>query len=344
MLAAVIESHGGPETINVREVPSPKPGAGEVLLKVRAAGMNHIDLRVRRGGRGTLMFPHVLGSDAAGTVAAVGRGVPQTLEARDVVVYPGTTCGQCPACRRGQDSECETFGLLGVSAPGTFAQYVVVSAASVAPKPEFMSFEEAAAVTVAYLTAWRMLYTRAGLAPGQRVLVHGVGGGVALAALQLAVRSGAEVLVTSSSNDKLRKASLLGAAAGFNYKTSQSLAEDIMAATDGAGVDVVIDSVGAATIPLGMSVLRKGGKLVLCGVTGGPEAQVDARALYWNQLQILGSTLGTRQEHRDLLAAMSAGRIKPAIDAVYPLAKVVDATRRMEGSEQFGKLVLTVPE
>ena len=343
MKAVTIRAAGGPEVVRIEEVPSPDLAAGEVVVEVRAAALNHLDIWVRKG-RGGLKFPHVLGSDAAGIVAEVGPGVAGVAVGDAVVVYPGLVCGRCDACLAGRQSECDTFGIVGLGRWGTFAEYVSVPAANVAPRPPHLSFDEAAALPLAHLTAWRMLMTRAALRPGETVLIHGIGGGVALAGLQIARLAGASVIVTSSSDDKLARAKRLGAAHGVNYRAAPDVAKVVRDLTGGRGVDVVMDTVGAATWPIDFAAVRRGGRIVLCGVTTGPAAETPLQSLYWNQLTVMGSTLGSHEDFRLMLAAMAAAGARPVIDTVFSLDHAGEALARMEAGQQFGKLVLHVAE
>ena len=342
MKAAVIREHGGPDVIRIEDVPEPRPGPQEVVVAVRAGALNHLDVWVRRGGRAELKFPHVIGSDGAGVVAAVGKDVRGIAVGQEVVVVAGLSCGICEACRAGEVSLCESFGIVGMASPGTFAEKVCVPAVNVAPKPPGLSFEQAACLGVAYGTAWRMLFTRANLRPGETVLIHGIGGGVALAALQFVKSAGARAIVTSSSDEKLKKARQMGADGAINYKQTADVAAAVRELTGGRGVDVAFDTVGAATWPINFAVAHKGTRIVLCGVTGGAEAVTDLRALYWNQLTVLGSTFASRSDFLAMLRTVEAARIEPVIDSALPLEQVVEANRRMEEGKQFGNIVLRI--
>lgn len=344
MKAAVIHGHGELDVVHVEDVPEPKPAADEVVLKVLCAGLNHLDIWVRKGRPGTqLKTPHVLGSDAVGVVQAVGGQVKDVKVGDEVVVYPGIGCGHCEACERGERSLCPSFGIIGLNRAGTFAERVAAPASNVYPRPTHLSNEEAGGFVLAYLTAWRMLMTRAEVELGDSVLIHGIGGGVALCALQLAQRVGAEVIVTSSSDDKLARAQELGADHAINY-TREDVAEHVRQVTSSRGVDVVIDAVGAATWPIDLSVVRKGGRIVLCGITTGPLAETNLQAVYWNQLTILGSTLGSLGELRQMIRAVTVSGLKPVVDEVFPLESVRDAMKKMETGKQFGKIVLKVSD
>ena len=341
MKAAVIFENGDIDCITYEDVPEPAVTAGEVLLEVRAAALNHLDIWVRRGRPGLeLPVPHILGSDAAGVVLEVGGNVDHVRPGDEVLINPGLSCGQCEFCRRGEQSECISFGIVGMNRPGTFAEQVTLPAANVFPKPAHLTPEEAAALPLAYLTAWRMLMTRARLCPGETVLIHGIGGGVALAGLQLARLAGARVLVTSSSNEKLMRAREFGADECINYANNPCLGDAIRDLTSGRGVDIAFDTVGAATWPVNFRAVRRGGRIVHCGVTTGAEAAVNISNLYWNHLVVMGSTMGSDEEFRQMLAAVTAARMRPFLDSVHPLNQAREATQRMEASEQFGKIVL----
>jgi NADPH:quinone reductase-like Zn-dependent oxidoreductase len=342
MKAAVIHEHGDLDVLRVEDIEEQRPGPGEVVLRVLCAGLNHLDVWVRKGRPGArLQASHVLGCDAVGTVAQVGEGVESPKVGEQVVINPALSCGRCEFCRRGEQSMCVSFGIMGLSRSGTFAEQVVVPAGNCHPRPAHMSDEEAGAFALAHVTAWRMLMTRCALKPGETVLIHGIGGGAALAALQFAKLVGAEVFVTSSSNDKLSRAGELGADHTLNYEQG-NVAEWIAHETSGRGVDVAVDTVGAATWPQDFACVRKGGRVVLCGVTTGSKAESDLRALYWNQLSIQGSTMGSVEDFRQMLRAVTVNKLKPVIDTVFRLAQVRDAMERMETGSQFGKIVLRI--
>jgi len=344
MKAAVIHEHGELERVKVEEIAEPKLGKGEVILNVKSAGLNHLDIWVRKGRPGLkVAMPHILGSDAAGVVAAVGDNVTKVKVGDEVVLNPGVSCGSCEYCRRGEQSECLSFGIVGMSRQGTFAEYVAVPAQNIYPKPAYMNFDQAGAFVLSCLTAWRMLMTRARLEPGQTVLLHGIGGGVALCALQLAKLIGACVIVTSSSDSKLTRAKQIGADHTINYKTVD-VVERVKDITSGRGVDVVIDTVSAATWPIDFSAVRRGGKIVLCGITTGAKAETNLQVLYWNQLTIMGSAMGSDEDFRRMLQAVTIAKLKPVIDSVEPLENIRVAMGKMETGEQFGKIVLRISE
>jgi NADPH:quinone reductase-like Zn-dependent oxidoreductase len=342
MKAAVIYEHGGLDCVKVEEVAEPKIGKNEVMLKVKSAGLNHLDIWVRKGRPGLkLVFPHILGCDAAGVVVGVGADVTNVNVGDQVVLNPAVSCGSCEYCRRGEQSECLSFGIMGMGRQGTFAECVAVPARNVHPKPAYMNFDQAGAFVLSCLTAWRMLFTRAQVGPGETLLIHGIGGGVALCALQLAKLAGICVIVTSSSDSKLARASQIGADHTINYK-AEDVAVRVKDFTSGRGVDIVIDTVGAATWPIDFSVVRRGGKIVLCGITTGPKAETNLQALYWNQLTIMGSTMGSDEDFRRMLMAVTTAKLKPIIDSVEPLEGVQESMGKMEAGEQFGKIVLRI--
>ncbi len=342
MKAAVIREHGELDVVQVQAVEEPKPKPGEVVVKVLCAGLNHLDIWVRKGRPGSnLQMPHVLGSDAVGVVTAVGEGVQSPKTGEQVVINPALSCGHCEFCRQGRQSVCADFGIVGLVRPGTFAEQVAVPAGNCYPRPAHLSDEEAGVLALAHVTAWRMLMTRAQIKPGEMILIHGIGGGVAVAALQFAKMTGAEVYVTSSSNDKLSHAKRLGADHTLNYG-KESVTKWIESETAGRGVDVAIDAVGAATWPLDIACVRKGGRIVLCGVTTGAKAETNLQILYWNQLNVMGSTMGSDEDFRQMLRAVTVNELKPVVDAVLPLDRAREAMERMETAGQFGKIALRI--
>lgn len=344
MKAAVITEHGELDKVNVVELARPKPGPGEVLIQVKSAALNHLDIWVRKGRPGvTMSMPHILGSDASGVISEMGSQTSGFTVGDEVIVNPGLSCGRCEYCARGEQSECSSFGIVGMSRPGTFAEYIAVPTTNVYRKPTHLSFDEAAALPLAYVTAWRMLMTRAGLKPGQTLLIHGIGGGAALAALQLAKLAGSDVIATSSSDEKLGRAEQIGAKHTINYKR-QDVAICVKELTSGRGVDVVFDTVGMATWPIDFACVRRGGKIVICGVTSGAKAEINLQALYWNQLIVMGSTMGSDDDFRAMLSAVSSAKLKPVVDSVFPLAEVREAMSKMEAGQQFGKIVLKISD
>jgi NADPH:quinone reductase-like Zn-dependent oxidoreductase len=345
--ALTISEHGDLDRLQYRtDLPIPEPGEGQVRVRVLSAALNHLDLWVVRGLPGvTIRPPWVMGADGAGVIDAVGPGAPaQTPEAgRMVMINPGISDRTCEFCRRGEQSLCVRFGLLGEHHPGTFAEYVVVPATNVRATPEGVSPDLAAAYTLVTLTAWRMIVSRAAVQPGETVLIWGIGGGVALAALAIAKLRGARVWVTSSDDSKLEHARGLGAEETFNH-SRVDVAKEVRARTGKRGVDVVVDNVGAATWRQSTGSLMKGGRLVTCGATSGATVETDVRKLFWNQWTILGSTMGSDAEFDAIVGELAAGRLQTPIDTVFPLEQGRVALKRLREAEQFGKIVLRVAE
>ena len=342
MKAIRFHEFGGPEKLRYEDVSEPKPGPGEVLVALRAAALNHLDLFVRNGGIPKTPLPHIGGADGAGVVAASGPGATRYAIGSRVFFDPGLSDGTCDYCARGEHPLCDRWEILGEHRDGTFAQAVVMPEVNLRPIPERISFEEAAAFPLVFLTAWRMVVGKARVQPGETVLILGIGGGVAIAALQIAKHSGARVFVTSGSDAKLERARQLGADVMINHKTSD-FSKEVWTATEKRGVDVVIDDVGAATWPGSIRALAKGGRLVTCGATSGPKPEEDIRRIFTKQISIYGSTMGTRHNWEQVTKLLDAGALKPVIDTTYPLEQAATAEQRMERAEQFGKLVLTIP-
>ncbi len=342
MKAALFHEFGGPERIRVEEVQTPTPGAGEVLVRVRACGLNHLDLWVL-GGLPALKtpLPFWTGCDIAGEVAAVGPGVTGIQTGTRVAVNPSLSCGVCEWCVKGEDSMCVRYAILGEHVRGGLAESVTVPAANLLPLPAHVGFEEAAAFILVNMTAWRMLVTQAALRPAEDLLVLGVGGGVSSAAVQIGKLCGARVFVTSSSDDKLRRAKALGADEGVNY-TQGDWTKAVRDWTGKRGVDVVLDNVGAATWAGSLRVLANGGRLVTCGSTSGPVGETNIPIVFWRQLRIIGSTMANRREFRDVMGQLFAGRLKAVVDRTFPLADTAAALTLLQKAQQFGKLVVTL--
>lgn len=342
MRALTIDGYGL-ENVALRDVPAPEPGPGEVTVEVKAAAFNHLDLWTLRG---TLKiehrFPHVLGADGAGVVAATGAGVPPGIHPGDrVLVNPAMSCGTCERCRAGEQSECSAFRMLGEHEPGTVAELVKVPAANVFPIPGHLDFAEAAALGVTFITAYRMLFTRGGLKPGEWVLITGIGGGLALSLFQLARPVAGKLLVTSSSPEKLERAAELGADGGVDYR-EEDVGRAVRRLTGKRGVDLVADSAGGASLESSLRALRKGGRLVNAGATAGATAEIDVRRIFWNQLAIIGSTMGSVADVSDMLRLVAGSKLRPIVDRVVPLDEAPDALRLLDEGGQFGKIVVRV--
>jgi NADPH:quinone reductase-like Zn-dependent oxidoreductase len=342
MRALTMTGLGGPEQLAVQEVPRPTLAQpDDVLVRIRAAALNRVDLFVLGGlPKAQHTFPHILGSDGAGIVEAIGAEVTGIRPGDRVMINPGIACNRCDACRAGDHPLCRGYRILGEHLEGTCAEYVVVPAANAVPFGTTFSWAEAAAFPLATLTAWRMLTTRARLRAGETVLIWGIGGGVSLAALQIAKLIGARTIVTSGTDAKLEVAKRLGADVLLNHR-DLDVAREVRSLT-GSGADVVVDSVGESTWEASLRALRPMGRLVTCGATSGPNVALDIRRLFWFQWSILGSTMGNHREFREIVSLAERGLLRPPVDSVRPLAEGRSAFERMAAGTQIGKLVLEV--
>lgn len=346
MRALTIDAHGELDQLKYREdLPIPEITApDEVRVRVRAAALNHLDLWVVRGVPGVRIEPGwILGSDCAGVVDAVGPAVTSVHVGDHVVVNPGVSDRTCGFCRTGDNPLCLQYRILGEHRPGAMAEFVVVPTANVLAIPDHISLTTAAAFPLATLTAWRMVVSRARVGPDDQVLIQGIGGGVALAALQITKLFGARAWVTSGSDAKLERARALGADETLNHR-QVDVAREIRSRTGKRGVEIVIDCVGEATWNSSLGALGKRGRLVTCGGTSGPFVQTDVRRLFWNQWTIMGSTMGSDAEFASIVAEFRAGKLFPPIDSVHPLRDGRDAFARLQSGEQFGKVVVEVDE
>lgn len=342
MKAAFLTGHGGNEVVEIGERPRPVRSAGNVLISLKAATLNRVDLYMRDSGAGiTHRLPQIMGIDGAGTVEEADESETRLSPGQRVVVHPGIGCGRCEYCLRGESVLCTSIRYLGEHRDGTLAQYVSVPATNVFPMPAMLDFAEAAALGVVHLTAWRMLFTKAALKPWETVLIFGVGGGVSLAALQLAKLAGSRAIVTSRDDTKLQRAFSMGADHAINGST-QDVVKTIMALTDGRGVDVVIENVGAAVWSSALKSVARGGRIVTCGATTGDQPAADLRRIFIRQLQIFGSTLGTLDEYRDLLALAVRGGLRPVSDSRHALDDVHSALDRLASGAQFGKIAIEI--
>jgi NADPH:quinone reductase-like Zn-dependent oxidoreductase len=343
--ALTISAHGGTDKLEYRtDVPQPEPAAGMVRVRVHAAALNHLDVFTLAGLPGiTITPPWVMGADGAGVIDRMGDNATSFNEGDRVVINPGLSDRTCEYCKAGEQSLCVKFRLLGEHAPGTFADYVVVPEANIRKIPDSVTFETAAAATLANLTAWRMLITRARVTDTDDVLIWGIGGGVAQAAMRIAKARGARVWVTSGSDEKLERAKSLGADEIINHRTS-SVGKEVRARTGKRGVSVVVDSVGQSTWSESLIALGRAGRLVTCGGTSGAMVQTDVRRLFWNQWTIMGSTMGNDAEMNAVTDELYAGRLLPVIDSTFSLADGRAAFERMLNGEQFGKIVIRVAE
>jgi len=340
MRACVLTAAGGIDKLQITEVPdAPAPKAGEVRVAIRAAALNHLDLFVAEGLPGAgREFPHIVAADGAGVVETVGPGVTNVQPADRVLINPGISDYTCEFCRAGEHSLCVNYRLLGEHLPGTMAELVTVPAQNVVRGPNLspaLTWAEAAAFSLVTLTAWRMLVTRSHLKAG-------IGGGVSLTAMRIAKLVGARVIVTSSDDAKLAAAKQLGADVTLNHRTQQVAAE-VRALTNKRGVDVVVENVGAATWDDSLRCLRRGGRLVTCGATSGPQVHLDLRRLFWHHWSILGSTMGNAAEYAEVVRRLGQGELRPVVDRVYPMEQARDAFERLAKGEQLGKIVVELP-
>ncbi len=338
-----VARHGGPEALEWGEWPDPSPGPGEVMVRVRACALNHLDLWLRNGVPGhRFPLPLVPGSEIAGDVAAVGPGVTDLAPGTACFLASGVSCGVCARCLAGLDHLCPKYGLLGEHRDGGYAELVNVPRRNVLPLPRGLSYVEAAALPLGFLTAWHMLTARAALAPHEDVLLHAAGSGVTSAGIQIARLLGARrILVTAGSEAKLARARELGATHGILYNQGDFV-RTAREMTQGEGVDVVFDHVGGETFERSLKLLKRGGRIVLCGSTSGPEARINLRALFFKQLSILGSTMGSLAELLSLLPYFDSGALRPVVDRTFPLAEAPAAQEFLARRGAFGKLVLTV--
>ena len=342
MLAARIHGHGGAEVLRVDEIPIPERKRGEVLIRMMAGGLNRVDLYMRASGGGiTHRLPIILGLDGAGVIEEADEASP-FHPGDPVVIYPGQPCGACEFCREGEEVLCLRGRIFGEQVDGTFAEFVSAPAMSVMRKPDALDFLQAASLSVAWLTAWRMIMTKARLLPGETVLIFGIGGSVSLAAMQIASSLGARAIVTSRDEKKLERARAFGAAEVIHDRGVAAILDEVMKITDRRGVDVVIENVGKAVWGAAMRSLVRGGRLVTCGATTGDDPPADLRRLFIRQLQVLGSTLGNRSEFAAMAAFIESRGIKPHIDAVFPLRDLDAALDRLESGRQFGKIGLQI--
>ena len=338
MKAVRIHQFGGPEVLTYETVPDPRPRKDQVLVRVRACAMNHLDLFVRKGLPG-VNLPHILGSDIAGEVAEIGDYVTGFEVGQRVLLAPMSFCNHCPKCVAGLQNQCRQFTVLGNAVDGGNCELIAVPAVNVIPIPDSLDFNQAASVPLVFLTGWHMLIGRAVLRPGQTVLILGANSGVGIAAIQIAKMLHARVITTAGDEGKIEMARELGADFVINHY-QQKISEEVRKITNFEGVDVVIEHVGQATWEQSVKSLKTGGTLVTCGATTGPKVDIDLRFLFSRQISLLGSYMGTMSELYEVLGHVFAGRLKPVIDHIVPLKDVRIAHEYMEKSQMFGKIVL----
>ncbi|HJS70954.1 MAG TPA: zinc-binding dehydrogenase [Gaiellaceae bacterium] len=326
MKAVRIHEDGGPEVLRYEDAPDPVAAPGEVLIGLRAASLNHLDVWLRRG-LPSAPKPRILGADGAGVVVALGEGVDRFREGDEVVINPGLD---------------EGARIVGEHMDGTHAELIALPADYIYPLPDGLTFEQAAAFPLVFETAYRMLVTRGGLKAGEWVFVWGIGGGVATAAMQVAKALGARVIVTSSSDEKLARARELGADATVNHAEAD-VAAAVREATDGHGADIVVEHVGEATWKTSLQVAASGGRVAVCGATSGPNPPANLHRIWWKQLTVLGSTMGTQADFQAVYELVASGRAEPVVDRAFPLAEAAAAHEHLEAGRQLGKVVLTIP-
>jgi NADPH:quinone reductase-like Zn-dependent oxidoreductase len=340
--AVVLRTHGGPEVLARETIDLPDPGPREVRVRVRAVALNHLDIWVRRGMPNLkLSYPHRLGADVVGEIDAVGPGASAAKPGDRVVVSPGVSCGVCQRCLSGQDNLCRQYGILGEHTSGGYARHVVIPDANVLPYPGDLPYAQAAAVPLAFLTAWQMVVDKGGVRPGQTVLVQAAGSGVSSAAIQIAKLHGARVIATTGTDAKGERARAIGADEVINY-TSQDFVAEAKKLTAKRGVDLVIEHVGGEVMAKSVLATAAGGRIVTCGATAGYEPKIDLRHVFFRQIEILGSTMGSKGSLFGILEHVRAGRLRPVVDRVMPLWDAAEAHRVLESRAVFGKVVLEV--
>ncbi|MFN3368921.1 MAG: zinc-binding dehydrogenase [Thermus sp.] len=342
MKAVVMEARGGPEVLKVAEVPTPEPGPKEVRIRVKAAALNHLDIWVRKGvASPKLPLPHILGADASGVVDAVGPGVTGFVPGDEVVVNPGLSCGHCERCLAGEDNLCPRYEILGEHRFGAYAEYLVVPEVNLLKKPQNLSFTEAAAIPLTFLTAWQMVVDKLQVRPGEDVLVMAAGSGVSVAAIQIAKLFGARVIATAGSEEKLRKAKELGADEIVNY-THPDWPKEVRRLTGGKGADKVVDHTGALYFEGVIRATANGGRIAIAGASSGYEGTLPFAHVFFRQLSILGSTMGSKSRLFPILRFVEQGKLKPVVGQVLPLEEAAEGHRLLEERRVFGKVVLRV--
>ncbi|MBI4430430.1 MAG: zinc-binding dehydrogenase [Candidatus Omnitrophica bacterium] len=340
MNAVLLNGHGGLEKLEYGQVPTPKPNAGEVLVRVRACALNHLDIWTRMGMPGVeIKMPHILGCDISGEIAGHGPDVSGFRAGQRVLLLPGMSCGNCDACAAGWDSACDQYKIIGFLRPGGYAEYVSVPSRNVIPVSDKLKFEEWASIPLVFLTAWHMLVKHGRLAKGETVLIQGASSGVGSAAIQIAKYFGATVITTVGDDGKAERAKKLGANFIVNYQTTRT-ADEVKKISKGRGVDLVIDHIGNNTWEQSLASLAKRGRLVTCGATTGGDVKFNLRYLFTRQISITGSYMGGRPALLEIVKLVEAGNLKPVVDKTFPLKQAAQAQERMESRRHFGKIIL----
>jgi len=342
MKAVLFHNHGGPEVLQYTDFPTPQPKSGEVLVRLRAAALNRMDIFVRNGWAGLkLELPHINGADGAGEVAELGEGVRDFHVGERVVINANVGCGECDFCQKGEDNKCRTWHLLGETIRGTYTEYVCVSARQLYKLPDGFDFHKAAAAALVYQTAWHSLVTRGKVQAGETVAIVGAGGGVNSASIQIAKCLGARVIVIGLNSKKLEQAESLGADILIDRSLEEDWSKAVFRATEKRGVDVVVDNVGS-TFPLSLRALGKGGRLLTVGNSAAPKFEIDNRYIFAKHLSILGSTMSTSVEFAEVMNLIVSGKLAPVLDKAFPLRDAAAAQERLEHGENFGKITLDI--
>ena len=344
MNAVYFNQHGPPDVLTYGKFPNPTPGPDDVVVGVKACALNHLDIWIRMGIPGiTVPLPHILGADVSGVIETVGSNVKNWKPGQKVLVAPGLSCGTCPHCLAGNDHLCDKYDILGQQSNGGYAEQVKVPAANLLPFPDPLSFEEAAAIPLTFLTAWQLLVTSGNVQPGQTVLVHAGGSGLGIACIQIAKLKGAHVITTVGTSEKAGafapRSKGPRADEVVNYRETD-FRQEVMRITNNRGADLVVDHIGQETFEKSLNSVAKGGKLLTCGATSGRQIQFDLRTLFGRNITVQGTRMGRKSGLTDVLNHVEAGRLTPVIDSVYPLSDAAKAHQRMESRQNFGKIIL----
>lgn len=343
MKAVIFHQHGGPEVLQYTDFPTPQPKAGEVLIRLRAAALNRMDVMVRNGWPCLkLELPHINGADGSGEVAGLGEGITEFNIGDRVAINANIGCGQCEFCQNKQDNMCRNWHLLGETIRGTYAEYICLPVRQLYKLPSGFDFHASAAATLVYQTAWHSMVKRGGVQAGETVAIVGAGGGVNSASIQVAKYLGAHVIVIGSSAKKLKEAESLGADVLIDRSKEEDWSKAVFLATEKRGVDVVVDNVGT-TFPLSLRALRKGGRLLTVGNSGAPRFEIDNRFIFAKHLSIIGSTMSTISDFVEVMDLIVAGKLKPVINKIFPLKEAAAAQERLWRGENFGKIILDIP-
>lgn len=343
MKAVHFHTHGGPEVLEYVDFPTPQPKPGEVLIRLRAAALNRVDVFVRNGWAGLkLEYPHIPGADGAGEIAGLGEGATGFQVGDRVVINANLGCGECESCKSGWDNRCTRWHLLGETIRGTYCEYLSLPAKQVLKMPDGFGFHEAAAAALVYLTAWHSMVTLGGVKAGETVAIVGAGGGVNSASIQIAKYLGAKVIVIGSNAEKLKQAEAIGADVLIDRSSEADWSKAVFLATEKRGVDAVVDNVGT-TFPLSLRTLRKGGRLLTVGNSGAPKFEIDNRMIFAKHLSIIGSTMGKMSDFREVMELVFAGKLNPIMDKTYSLNEAATAQQRLWQNENFGKITLDIP-